>query len=71
MSLQILQNINLKNNEVKFVIHEPAFSIDVFDVCEVIENFGEFADMSDVVIVNLLDDNMKSIEDKFYMRDYF
>ncbi|MCX4364224.1 MAG: hypothetical protein OSJ70_00430 [Bacilli bacterium] len=40
-------------------------------MCEVIENFGEFADMSDVVIVNLLDDNMKSIEDKFYMRDYF
>ncbi len=69
MSLQILQNINLKNNEVKFVIHEPAFSIDVFYDYEVIENFDEFADMFDVVIANRLDDNMKCILKMYLERD--
>lgn len=61
----------LKNNGVKVIIHEPTLSVDTFDDCEVVKSFDDFASMSDVVIANRLDDNMKSIEDKVYTRDLF
>lgn len=61
----------LKNNGVKVIIHEPTLNVDIFDECEVVKLFDDFAQMSDVVIANRLDDNMRSIEDKVYTRDLF
>lgn len=61
----------LKNNGVKVIIHEPTLSVDTFDDCEVVKSFDDFASMSNVVIANRLDYNMKSIEDKVYTRDLF
>lgn len=38
---------------------------------KVINNIDEFKKISDVIIVNRLDDNTKDIEDKIYIRDLF
>lgn len=61
----------LKNNNIRVVIHEPTLNVDEFADCEVVKNFDDFTEMSDVVIANRLDDNMKTIEDKIYTRDLF
>lgn len=61
----------LKNNNIKVIIHEPTLNVEEFEGCEVIKNFDDFTNMSDVVIANRLDDNMRSIEDKIYTRDLF
>jgi UDPglucose 6-dehydrogenase len=61
----------LKLYNVKVVIYEPTLKTDSFNECQVVRNFDTFARLSDVVLVNRLDEKTKKIEDKIYTRDLF
>ncbi len=65
----IIERLTDKNIEV--VIYEPTLDNSEFNGYKVLNNFKEFADISDVVIANRLDELTKSIEDKVYTRDLF
>ena len=61
----------LKNNNIKIVIYEPTLKDSIFNECPVIKDFDEFSSVSDVVLVNRLDENTKKIENKVYTRDLY
>lgn len=61
----------LKFYNIKVVIYEPTLKDDSFNGCQVVRDFDTFANFSDVVLVNRMDENTKKIEDKVYTRDLF
>ena len=61
----------LKRHNVKVVIYEPTLDKNEFNGCPIISNFDEFANVSDVVLVNRMDDNTKKIQNKIYTRDLY
>lgn len=61
----------LKFYNIKVVIYEPTLKSDTFNDSVVIHDFNEFANLSDVVLVNRLDENTDNIKDKIYTRDLF
>lgn len=61
----------LKFYNVKVVVFEPTLKTDSFNECQVIRDFDTFSRLSDVVLVNRLDENTKKIADKIYTRDLF
>ena len=54
----------LKFYNVKVVIFEPTLKADSFNGCQVVRDFDTFANFSDVVLVNRMDENTKKIENK-------
>ena len=65
----VMERIRAKG--VDLVIYEPTLKEDTFFNSKVIKDLDEFKKMSDVIIVNRLDDNVRDIEDKIYTRDLF
>ena len=61
----------LKNNNIKVVIYEPTLDKDEFNGCKLIIDFNEFSNISDVVLVNRMDENTKKIANKIYTRDLY
>ncbi len=61
----------LKFYNVKVVVFEPTLKTDSFNECQVIRDFDTFSRLSDVVLVNRLDENTQKIADKIYTRDLF
>ena len=61
----------LKFYNINIVIYEPTLKDSTFNDCKVINDFNEFSNLSDVVLVNRMDDNTKKISDKVYTRDLF
>jgi len=61
----------IKSNSVKVVIYEPTLKDNYFNYCEVINDFDEFSDKSDIILANRMDDNVSMIRDKVYTRDLF
>lgn len=61
----------LKFYNIKVVIYEPTLKSDTFNDSVVIQDFNEFANLSDIVLVNRLDENTDKIKDKIYTRDLF
>ena len=61
----------VKSNEFRVVIYEPTLEDKIFNECDVIDNFGEFKEMSDVVLVNRLDEKVEEVKEKIYTRDLY
>ncbi len=61
----------IKSNGIKVVIYEPTLKENIFNDCEVIKSFAEFEDMTDVVLVNRMDENVELIKERVYTRDLF
>jgi len=61
----------LKAKGVEVVIYEPVMQEDSFYNSRVIKDLDEFKSMSDIVVANRLEDDIKDIEDKVYTRDIF
>ena len=61
----------LKESDVKIVIYEPTLDADEFNDCQVIDDFEQFSSISDVIIVNRMDELVKNVRDKVYTRDLF
>lgn len=62
---------NLKDKNVRVVIYEPTLTTDTFDDLEVIEDLNEFKNISDIIVVNRVDDNLLDVKDKLYTRDLY
>lgn len=61
----------LKDKDVDIVIYEPTLKTDTFNDCMVIHDLEKFNDKVDVVLVNRMDENIKSITKDIYTRDLF
>ena len=68
-----IQNImkKLKDNNIEIIIYEPSFKLDEFEGYKVIKNFNDFANMSDVILANRLEEELSSCKSKVYTRDLY
>ena len=65
----VIEIIKTKGTEV--IIYEPTLAATNFNDCKVIKDFNEFNKLSDIVIVNRMDEKVKYLDDKIYTRDIF
>lgn len=62
---------SLRGEGVNVVIYEPTLKTETFEKFQVIADFEDFKNSSDVILANRLDDCLKDIKDKVYTRDLF
>lgn len=61
----------IKGKGSKVIVYEPTLKEDNFFNSKVVNDLNEFKKLSDVIIVNRIDDNIKDVENKIYTRDIF
>lgn len=61
----------LNDSGVKIVVFEPTIKTDKFEKFDVIHDLDEFKKMSDIIVVNRIDDNINDVKDIVYTRDVF
>ena len=61
----------LKDEGVEVIIYEPTLKQDNFNNCKVENDFKVFAEKSDVILANRLDNILESVKDKVYTRDLY
>ena len=61
----------IKGKGIEVIVYEPTLKEDNFFNSKVVNDLNEFKKLSDVIIVNRIDDNIKDMENKIYTRDIF
>ncbi len=61
----------LKDKNVEVVIYEPTLKTSSFEGLKVIDSLDEFKTISDIVVANRLDEQIKDLGDKVYTRDLY
>lgn len=62
---------HLNESNVKIIIFEPTIKEDKFENFDVIHDLNEFKKMSDVIVVNRIDNQLDDVKDILYTRDVF
>ena len=63
----VIRRLQEKGKQV--ILFEPMLQIERFLSADVIRDFAEFAERSDVIITNRMDEQIKKYQDKIYTRD--
>lgn len=61
----------IKARGIEVIVYEPALNELTFFNSEVITDLGEFKSMSDVIVANRWDDEIRDVYEKVYTRDLF
>lgn len=61
----------LKKKKMSIVIYEPTLNEEIFNECKIIHDLEEFKNISDIILANRLDDNLKQVSKKVYTRDLY
>lgn len=61
----------LKNKGIEIIIYEPTLKDNEFNNCQVINNFKDFSEKSDVILANRLEEELKKVKAKVYTRDIY
>lgn len=65
----VMKKIQEKN--IKVVLYEPTINEQNFNNIEIVKNLDTFKSLSDIIIANRLNDEIKDLEYKIYTRDLF
>ena len=61
----------LMEKDIKILIYEPTLDKLTYNNCTVVKDFEEFKNVTDVILVNRIDENIKKVNNKIYTRDLY
>ena len=62
----------LKEKNIEIIIYEPTLgNRELFNECEIVNNFVDFSNRSDIILANRIDEVLKDVKDKVYTRDLY
>ena len=61
----------IKAKGIKLILYEPKIKDKYFFGSEIINNFNDFVNTSDLIVANRISDEIKPFENKVYTRDLF
>ena len=61
----------LSENGIKIYLYEPTYKEDKFFTAEVLTDFKEFCNNSDVIVTNRWNDCLETVKDKVFTRDLY
>ena len=62
---------NIRAEGIDIIIYEPTLKKETFFKYKIVNDFEKFKEMSDVIVVNRMDDELNDVVDKVYSRDLY